>query len=394
MKLLFLANRTPFPPYRGDKLKIYNLAKRLSEKHELYLLTFAETPEDLTWKAELEKTFKEVHFVYLPKWRASLNCLAAAWDPLPLQVIYFQSGAMRKALAKLLHQQEFDAVHVQHLRMSPYLAKQRDVPRILDLPDAFSLYWERRKAIPRNIFRKAFEFFEQRRLLRYEPVMKQYDLSLACSTEDIAYLQETHGVTNLQLLPNGVDLDTFSGKVHDYSHHKTLLFTGNMDYAPNIDAVVYFVRDILPLVRAKFPEIMFIIAGQRPVPDVLALADGQVVVTGFIEDLSEVYNSASVVVAPLRFGAGTQNKVLEAMAMGVPVVCSNIGFKGLGIENGEGAFMETAAVAFADRILQLLADADLREQTGQKGAAIIRERFSWDKIATQLEAYFKQIIRK
>ena len=93
MKLLFLANRTPFPPYRADKLKIYNLAKRLSEKHELYLLTFAQTPEDLTYKVELEKIFKEVHFVYLPKWKSAINCLAAAWNSLPVQVLYFQSGA-------------------------------------------------------------------------------------------------------------------------------------------------------------------------------------------------------------------------------------------------------------------------------------------------------------
>ena len=201
-------------------------------------------------------------------------------------------------------------------------------------------------------------------------------------------------ITNLKLLPNGVDLDTFSGKVHDYAHNKTLLFTGNMDYAPNVDAVIYFVQDILPLIQAKFPKIKFIIAGQRPVPKVLALANEQVTVTGFIKDLSEVYNAASVVVAPLRFGAGTQNKVLEAMAMGVPVVCSNIGFKGLGIESGEGAFMETDAALFADRIVQLLGDKNLREQTGQKGATVIRERFSWDKIARQLEAYFEQIVRK
>ena len=392
MKLLFLANRTPFPPYRGDKLKIYNLARRLSKKHELHLLTFAQNEEDLSYKAELEKVFKEVHFIYLPKWRSALNCLTAAWRSLPVQVLYFQSAAMRKKVKEVLAQNDFDAVHVQHLRMSPYLATDKSIPRILDLPDAFSLYWERRKAMPRNIFIKAFEAMEQRRVLRYEPVMSSYDLSLACSEEDVAYLRETHHVSNLQLLPNGVDLDTFSGKVHDYSHNQTLLFTGNMDYAPNVDAVVYFVQDILPLIRQQFPAVKFIIAGQRPVPKVQELASENVLVTGFIKDLATVYNDASIVVAPLRFGAGTQNKVLEAMAMAVPVVCSNIGFKGLGIESGEGAYMETTAPAFASRVITLLQDATLRETVGKKGQEIIRSRFSWDSITARLEGYFTQII--
>ena len=165
-----------------------------------------------------------------------------------------------------------------------------------------------------------------------------------------------------------------------------------MDYAPNVDAVVYFVHEIFPLVRLKFPAVKFVIAGQRPLPKVLALAGEHVQVTGFIENLAAVYNSASVVVAPLRFGAGTQNKVLEAMAMGVPVVCSNIGFKGLGIESGHGAFMEIEPQAFANRVIDLLQDGKLRERTGAKGAAVIHERFSWDKITAMLEGYFEQLV--
>ena len=393
MKLLFLANRTPFPPYRGDKLKIYNLARRLSQRHELHLITFAQSEEDLGYKEELEKIFKEVHFIYLPKWRSALNCLAAIWNPLPVQVLYFQSSRMHHKLQEQLALHQYDAVHVQHLRMAPYLAKEQQLPRILDLPDAFSLYWERRKEVPRSWYLKAFETEEQRRVLGYEPVMKQYDLSLACSAEDVEYLRRMHEVDNLQLLPNGVDLDTFVAGNHDYSHNHTLLFTGNMDYAPNVDAVIYFVGEVFPLIQQAFPQVKFIIAGQRPVAKVLALASEHVAVTGFIEHLATVYNEASVVVAPLRFGAGTQNKVLEAMAMGVPVVCSTIGFKGLGIESGDGAFMAPTAQEFAARVIALLQDAALRETTGQKGLSVIRSRFSWDSIAGQLEGYFRQVKR-
>ena len=157
-----------------------------------------------------------------------------------LQVLYFQSAEMRRKIKEVLSQHKFDAVHVQHLRMSPYLAKYSELPRILDLPDAFSLYWERRRKLARGFFRSIFENIEQKRVLAYEQVTKKYNLSLVCSKEDLDYLREVHHLDHIRLLPNGVDLDVFKAGGHDYSHNHTLLFTGNMDYAPNVDAVVYF----------------------------------------------------------------------------------------------------------------------------------------------------------
>jgi len=164
-----------------------------------------------------------------------------------------------------------------------------------------------------------------------------------------------------------------------------------MDYAPNVDAVIYFCHDVLPLIHQQFPEVKFVIAGQRPIPKVQELANEKVIVTGFVKDLAKVYNEASVVVAPLRFGAGTQNKVLEAMAMGVPVVCSNIGFKGLGIESGEGAIMQTEKEGFAKSVCELLASADKRREVGEKGAMVARNNFDWEAIANRLEQYFQEI---
>ena len=391
MKILFLANRVPYPPYRGDKLKIFNLAKRLKGAHELHLLTFAQSEEDMGYKAELEKIFTNVHFVYLPKWKSALQCMKGVWDMRPLQVLYFQSAELQTKLNELLSEHKYDAVHVQHLRMSPYLAARKDIPRILDLPDAFSLYWERRRTVKRGLITTIFENIEQRRVLRYEQILKEYNMSLVCSAEDLAYLEKVHHSGNLRLLPNGVDMTTFAPRGHDYAHNNPILFTGNMDYAPNVDAVVYFTETILPLVRAKIPQVKFIIAGQRPVPKVTELANDYVEVTGFVQDLAVTYNNASVVVAPLRFGAGTQNKVLEAMAIGVPVVCSNIGFAGLGINSGEGAIMQTDPTAFASSIIQLLSSADMRRQVGEAGVRVIKTKFDWDIVAKTLERYFIEV---
>lgn len=390
MKILFLANRVPYPPFRGDKLKIFNLAKRLAGKHELHLLTFAQSEEDMGYKAELEKIFNEVHFVYLPNWRSALKCITGLWDSRPLQVIYFQSAEMQGQLDSLLSLHKYDAVHVQHLRMSPYLAQRKDIPRILDLPDAFSLYWER-KTVKRGIITALFENIEQERVLKYERILKEYNMALACSSEDLAYLEKIHDSDNLKLLPNGVDMETFSPRGHDYGHNETILFTGNMDYAPNVDAVIYFTQIILPLIRLKFPSVRFVIAGQRPVKSVLALAGDKVTITGFVQDLASTYNSASVVVAPLRFGAGTQNKVLEAMAMGVPVVCSHIGFGGLGIKSGDGAIMQREPAAFANSVIEVLSSEDKRRKIGEEGIKVVRTKFDWDIIALTLEGYFSEI---
>ena len=394
MKILFLANRVPYPPYRGDKLKIYNLAKRLKDRHELYLLTFAQNEEDLQYKEELEKIFTEVHFIYLPKWKSAVQCLSGAWSSKPLQVLYFQSSEMQKALDILVTRVRFDAIHVQHLRMSPYLANRKDLARILDLPDAFSLYWERRKTVKRGLLTTIFENIEQKRVLAYEPILKEYDMSLVCSQEDLEYMVKTHQTGNMRLLPNGVDMSTFKAGNHDYCPNDTILFTGNMDYAPNVDAVVYFTETILPAIRKEMPHVRFIIAGQRPVPKVQELANDHVEVTGFIKDLAAVYNTASVVVAPLRFGAGTQNKVLEAMAMGIPVVCSNIGFGGLGIQSGEGAFMQTDPAKFAQSVIDLLSSEQLRRQTGEAGMQVIKTKFDWDVVALTLEKYLEEVAAK
>jgi sugar transferase (PEP-CTERM/EpsH1 system associated) len=390
MKILFIANRFPYPPFRGDKLKIYNLAKQLSQKHEIHLITFVEDPSDYQHLDKLNGLFSEIILIDLPKWKSYWHVLTGFLNSKPLQVNYFKSKKFGKSLETLMGKHQYDAIHVQHLRMAQYAINIQHPNKILDLPDAFSLYWQRRKSIKRSFFVKLLDQIESKKVLAYEAyILKRFTKNLVCSSEDAQFLREKHGANNVLILPNGVDVHTFKPLQHDYGHHHTLLFTGNMDYAPNVDAVIYFTEQILPLVLEKF-EVQFIIAGQRPVESVKALDNCKTVfVTGFIQDLTQTYNDASVVVAPLRFGAGTQNKVLEAMAMGIPVVCSNIGFEGLGIQDGEGAFMRKETSSFAEQVIALLSSEDLRQTTGKKGIEVISSRFSWEKIAQTLEGYFE-----
>ena len=395
MKILFIANRFPYPPFRGDKLKIYNLSKRLAEKNEIHLITFTEQKSDLQYLDKLNPIFKRMEIVHLPKLQSLFYSAIGLFQKLPLQVQYFKSRDFSARLKQLLSEEKYDAIHVQHIRMAQYAIAYKQYFRILDLPDAFSLYWQRRKEVPRSFLSKWLDNIESNRVINYEKyVLNEFDLNLVCSREDQEFLIQTHKVGNIELLPNGVDTQQFKPGKHDYSHNETLLFTGNMDYDPNVDAVLYFVDEILPIILKSFPKVKFLIAGQRPIDKVRELDNGNnILVTGFIPDLSETYNSASVVVAPLRFGAGTQNKVLEAMSMGIPVVCSNIGFEGLGIDDGQGAFMRLGASDFADQVVTLLSNEVLRENTGKKGIEVIQKSFTWETIAERLSSFLSRGIK-
>jgi sugar transferase (PEP-CTERM/EpsH1 system associated) len=390
VNILFLANRIPYPPFRGDKLKIYNLAKRLSQNHTLYLITFTQNPGEEKYRKELKKYFDQVILIYQPKWKSILQCVKAIFTGKSFQMAYFSSGLMSKAIRKFFKEFSPEVAHIQHLRMSQY-APLIPCPKILDLPDAYSLYWQRRKQVHRKWYNQLFDAIESARVIRAEKVLLKFDLNLVCSVEDRDFLIKRHKTDKVKLLRNGVDLDLFFYRGHDYEKNSTMLFTGNMDYAPNIDAVRYFVVNLFPSILSLMPEVKLYIVGQRPVKEVLELQSSNVIVTGFVEDIAYEYEKAAVVIAPLRFGAGTQNKVLEAMAMGVPVVCTEVGFKGLEIESGMGCVLSKDDNQFIANTLSLLKNANLRQDIGQLGLSVARSKFSWDGIALQLMDYFEEM---
>lgn len=390
MKILFVANRVPFPPFRGDKLKIYNLAKNLHIKHEIHLITIAESRDDLKYYSELKALFTEVTILYLPKWRSFLNTLMAVFSKIPFQVAYFKFSEFDKKLSEILEHHSYDGIHVQHLRMSRFFLKRNRKNVVLDLPDAFSLYWKRRSENAKSFWMKWFAKKEFQRLTKYEQKTLPLFYNLVCSPEDQTYLSDKTGAT-VDLLPNGVDVNQFSPKGDVDFILNRILFAGNMDYEPNVDAVEYFVKDIFPKILNRNPMAKFVIAGQRPVKRVQKLASSNVIITGFVEDISLEYAKAAVVVAPLRFGAGTQNKVLEAMAMEVPVVCTNVGFKGLGVDSGQGAVLAETTEDFCREVLQILENKEYRYRIVFAGRNIIQSKFGWKAISQKLEQIFKNL---
>lgn len=394
MKLLFIANRIPYPPHRGDKLKIYNLALRLKELgHELHLVTFTENKVELKYETELKKIFQAVHLIPLSISKRYANVVFGFLSNKPFQVIYFQNKKFKQKVDYILAKHKFDAVHIQHLRMLPY-GLQIILPKILDLPDAYSMYWFRKVKQEKNKIMKLFKQLEYKRVLKFEKKLEKFDKVLVCSAEDQKYLETHHQLENVELLSNGVDLRTFrKGQAAATHERQTILFTGNMNYTPNIDAVRYFVSQIWPQIRKKHPNARFVIAGQNPTKLVRELASEEIEVTGFVEDIASQYQKATVIVSPLRIGAGTQNKVLEALAMEKPVVCTPIGFEGLKIRNGHGVLLAKSASEFSENVNKLLEDKQFAKRMAKLGYQHVRENFDWDIVAKILENYFLESIK-
>lgn len=391
MNILFVANRFPYPPFRGDKLKIYNLARQLSKRHNLYLITFIQDKNEYRYIDDLKEYFNEIEVVYLPKYQSAINCLTNVFSSEPLQVHYFRSGLFEDLLNDFIVSHEIDVIHTQHLRMSQYTSSIRNIPTILDLPDAYSLYWKRRSMLNGSYLTRKFGMSEHRKVLKYESIIKCFDMTLVCSDEDKILLENDHNYDGLRILPNGIDTSTFNSDYHDYSIDNRLIFTGNMDYFPNTDAAIYFSNEIFPEILRKYPAVKFYIVGQNPPKKVLELQSENIIVTGFVQSIADEYRSSSIAVSPVRVGAGTLNKVLEPMAMGLPVVSSQIGFEGIGAVHGKEIILANDKIEFAESVIELLYDKNYRQQIGEGGKNLVTQNFSWEKVSGQLENYIYQV---
>lgn len=394
MNILFVANRFPYPPFRGDKLKIFNLAKQLSKRHNLFLITFIQDKNDYRYIENLREYFKEIEVVYLSKSQSAINCLTNIFSSRPLQINYFRSLIFEGILNDFIAGQNIDVIHTQHLRMSQYTYKIKNIPTILDLPDAYSLYWKRRSMLSCSFLKKKFETFEYKKVLEYESIIRNFDMTLVCSEEDKSLLEKEHDCNRIDILPNGIDTAIFNSDYHDYRINNRIIFTGNMDYFPNTDAAVYFSKEIFPEILKKYPNVKFYIVGQKPPKKVLELQSENIIVTGFVKSIADNYRASSIAVSPVRVGAGTLNKVLEPMAMGLPVVSSSIGFEGIGAVHGEEIILANDKKEFVDSIVNLLSDQSYRRQIGENGKNLVTQNFGWDKVSDRLESYFYQVCNK
>jgi sugar transferase (PEP-CTERM/EpsH1 system associated) len=398
VNILYLAHRIPYPPNKGEKIRTFHQIQQLARRHPIHLCSFVDDPKDLAGASKLREHCASVEVVYRGQARTFLLAAAAFLKRSPLSVSLFYRKALAEKVAQKAATERFDCIIVSSSSMAQYACLVPNVPKIVDFIDMDSekwgLYAEHRMSPLSLIYR-----LEAERLAKYEEEMAHvFDHSIVISEEERRVFQKRVRDRAVAVISNGVDLEYFSprGNVATKISQSIIVFTGVMDYFPNVDAVTYFSREIFPLVRAVLPSAEFYIVGRNPTREVRQLGkQSNVIVTGTVPDVRPYFAQARVSVAPFRLARGVQNKILEAMAMGIPVVGTAEAFKGIAATERDGVRIADDPSSFAQQVTTFLqGDASLRREAGLQARRYVERCHRWEDQGAKLERLIEEIVWK
>lgn len=392
-KLLYLVHRLPYPPNKGDKVRSYHLLKHLAGRHRVYLGTFIDDPQDEAYVEVVRGFCAELHVAHLSPRIAKIRSLSGLLSQQPLTLAYYRNAGLQAWVDRTLREQQIDAVLVFSSVMAMFVEAASQQRQLVDFVDVDSLKWSQYAAKHRWpmswLYRR-----EGRSLLAFERAVASRAERSFFVTEGEADLFRglaPECADKVEAMCNGVDADYFS-PAHALpspfgAQELPLVFTGAMDYWPNIDAVTWFVAEILPRLQQNWPTVRFYIVGRSPTPAVEALAGPQVVVTGTVPDVRPFLRHAAVVVAPLRLARGVQNKVLEAMAMAMPVVASQECATAIDAIP-ERDFLTAGTISqFVSQVESILREPARAAAIGTAARQQVLARYSWDAHLSIIDRY-------
>ena len=399
--LLYLVHRMPYPPNKGDKVRSYHLLKHLAARHQVFLGTFMDDPEDEVHIATLRSLCADVHVERLHPKRARVSSLLGLLGRDALTLRYYRSQALSDWVERTTAEHKMQAAVVFSSSMAQYVEGGQNLngaPVLVDFVDVDSAKWSqyaKERPWPLSwLYRR-----EGRTLLSYErDVALWARRSFFVTESETALFKELAPVAadRVEAVSNGVDAQYFTPEPshrNPYSKdEQTVVFTGAMDYWPNVDAVTWFARDILPGLRQRHPGLRFYIVGRSPDAAVQALSSDAVVVTGTVPDVRPYLQHADVVVAPLRLARGIQNKILEAMAMGRPVVASTACASALNAQVGTELVAAEEVADYTRAISALLADREVAARIGSAGRTCVLQRYSWSAHLAGIDRYLNEAV--
>lgn len=393
--ILYLAHRIPYPPDKGDKIRSSKTLEHLARRFRVHLAAFVDDPRDFGHETHLKTLCESVALIPLDKRLARLRSARGFLTGEALTLPYYRDARMSAAVAKA-RAAGLSAEIAFSSSMAQYIASQSNAPRIVDLCDADSAKWieyARRRAWPMS----AVYGREGRRLEAEETrIINWADAAFAISEEEADLLGSRDGVEKqVRWFCNGVDAVYFApGAVPPAERRFSCVFVGAMDYWANVDAVLWFARDVWPVVRAARPEATFGVVGSNPSRAVRALdgANG-ISVTGRVDDVRPFIDGADLVIAPMRIARGVQNKVLEAMAMGKAVVSTPAGLEGIDARVGTEAVVAASPQGFAEEIIALLDDTDRARAIGEAARSRILSDYQWQAQLSRLDAAMDELIK-
>lgn len=383
--LLYLVHRIPFPPNKGDKVRSYHLLRQLAKRYRVFLGTFVDHDDDWQHVAKLREWCEEVHVEGISPRLAKLASLRGLLTGEALTLPYYRNAAMQRWVAQTAFRHDIRRVVVFSSSMAPYALSLPEVKPVVDFVDVDSAKWTRyaddHSGPVAWLYRREGRF------------LAEFERAVACRASVSVLVSEAEAALFRQVAPeyadrihaisNGVNAEFFSPQNAFSSPYaaeaEVVAFTGAMDYWPNVDAALWFANEIWPVIRAHRPATRFYVVGMNPAPELRAL-DGQngIVVTGTVPDVRPYIQHARVVVAPLRVARGVQNKILEAMAMGRPVVASETCAAGIHADFGEELLTAADAADFAQAVLAQLADAGGGQEIGRRARQRVLSHYSWD----------------
>jgi sugar transferase (PEP-CTERM/EpsH1 system associated) len=396
VNILYLAHRIPYPPNKGEKIRTFYQIQQLARRHPIHLCSFVDDPKDLPGASKLREHCASVEVVYRGQARTFLLAAAAFLKRSPLSVSLFYRKALAEKVVQKAATERFDCIIVSSSSMAQYARLVPNVPKILDFIDMDSEKWglySKHRMSPLSLIYR----LEAARLAKYEEEMAHvFDYSIVISEEERRVFQKRVRDRAVAVISNGVDLECFSprGNVATKSSQSIIVFTGAMDYFPNVDAVQYFCHEIFPSVRRELSGARFYIVGRNPTRQVRELGkQTNVIVTGTVPDVRPYLAQAAVAVAPFRLARGLQNKVLESMAMGVPVIGTSQAFKGIAATAQDGIRIADDARSFANCVTTVLqADAASRRQAAQQARDYVERHHRWEDQGVKLERLLEEVV--
>ncbi len=380
-RVLVITPRFPLPAIGGDKLRIIHIIEYLARDFDVDVFAFYSDENEIRELAALWQVCREVHLHRMSRMTKFRNTIVGWLRGLPLQVAHYYSRAADRQVQELVARNQYDVVVAHLVRTLEYVRSASSTQVVLEMTDAIAMNYYR-IGRPRTAMELVYRI-ERGRLASYESgAPERVASSVVVSDTDRDFLRQHGATAPIDVISNGTDLSQLPGVEPD---RRTIAFLGNLRYAPNEDMVVRFAEQILPLVVAAEPNCRFLVIGAEPSARVRRLHDGhRVIVTGTVEDPAQLLARGRVSVCPMAFGAGVQNKVLESMAVGVPVVATPAGLEGIPAVPDRDILISADDEGIANQVIRLLRDDQLHRSISEAGLAFIERGYRWNQ---QLDRY-------
>jgi polysaccharide biosynthesis protein PslH len=408
LKLLFLTPQLPYPPRQGTTLRNYHLIRRLAERHTVHLFSFLAPGESLHAESPLHQLCQRIEVLPQPVRSLRRRGLDALTSPLPDMALRLATPDAQAAIQRMVDDEEYAIIQAEGIEMASYaLALRPQSPSqrlpafIFDDHNAEYVLQQRAAFVdllrPRRWVAALYSLIQWQKLRGYErSVCRRADAVLAVSDPDRQALQRLSPDIDPVVVSNGIELPDLSHTQAKGTNLPTLVFTGKMDYRPNVDAVLWFAHTVLPRIQVSEPQVHFQIVGMNPHPRLEELrANPAITITGAVDDVRPYIEAAAVYVVPMRVGGGTRFKVLEAMAYSKAIVSTSLGIEGIPVQHNRELLIADQPESFAASVVELLQDqrqsAARGPQLGVAAREFVAEHYTWEKIIPRLLEVYRQL---